>query len=150
MNAPAGERGSAALYTRELLALAVSLADRPIDPSAPLSGEARSATCGSTIRFGCAVDAAGKIERPGLQVTACAVGQAAAALFVARAEGQNRRAIEDTRDALKQWLEGQGPMPDWPGLSVLDPARAYPARHGAIVLAWNAALAALPKETTAS
>jgi hypothetical protein len=34
-------------------------------------------------------------------------------------------------------------MPDWPGIALLRRARDYPGRHGAILLAWDAALAAL-------
>ncbi|QYU66279.1 hypothetical protein J4558_14920 [Leptolyngbya sp. 15MV] len=48
------------------------------------------------------------------------------------------------------WLSGAGPRPDWPGLELLEPARAYPARHAAILLPWKAALAALNKRDTAS
>ena len=41
------------------------------------------------------------------------------------------------------WLAGGGTMPDWPGLDRLSAAREFPARHGAIMLPWNAALDAL-------
>jgi NifU-like protein involved in Fe-S cluster formation len=34
-------------------------------------------------------------------------------------------------------------MPDWPGIDLIAVARDYPARHGAIMLAWEAALSAL-------
>jgi len=33
--------------------------------------------------------------------------------------------------------------PDWPDLALVAPARAYPARHGAMLLPWKAAAAAL-------
>ena len=146
----AAARGGSALYTPALLGLAVSLADWPLDEAAPFAGSAHSSTCGSTIRFGCSLDAKGRIERPGLRVTACAVGQAAAALFIAGASGRDRLSIETLRDAVARWLAGDGPLPDWPDLAVLEPAVPYPGRHGAILLPWNAALAALPKETRAS
>ena len=141
---------TAVLYTPELLALAVSLAEWPLDPAAEYRGEARSATCGSTVTFSCSLDAGGAVLTPGLRVAACAVGQAASAVFIAHAAGSNRAAIAVARDSIAGWLAGEGGLPDWPGFAVLDPARAFPARHGAILLAWNAALAALPKETGAS
>jgi NifU-like protein involved in Fe-S cluster formation len=141
---------TAVLYTPELLGLAVSLAEWPLDPAADYRGEARSVTCGSTLAFSCSLDAGGAVAAPGLRVSACAVGQAAAALFIAEAAGRNRAEIAGTRDAIARWLAGDGGLPDWPGFAVLEPARAFPARHGAILLAWNAALAALPKETGAS
>lgn len=43
---------------------------------------------------------------------------------------------------IEQWLNG-GPIPDWPGFEAIAAARDYPARHGAILLAWRAALVAL-------
>ena len=136
-------RAGAALYTPELLALAVSLADRPLDPAMPLGGEARSRTCGSTVRLTCAVDREGRLEGLGLQVAACAVGQAAAALFANAAAGADAVDLTRARQAIAAWLAGSAPLPDWPGLDVLAPARAHPARHGAVLLAWDAALAAL-------
>lgn len=133
----------AALYTPELLALAVSLAEWPLDPSMPLAGEARSRTCGSTLRLTCAVDGEGRITGVGLQSAACAVGQSAAALFAQGARGRTGEDIRRARSAIAAWLAGEGELPAWPGLAALEPARAHPARHGAIVLAWDAALAAL-------
>jgi len=134
-----------ALYTPDLLALAVSLADWPLDSGVPLMGESRSPTCGSTVSVGCALTDDGAIEAIGLRASACAVGQAAAALFVRSATGRTRDEIEAARSAIVAWLRDDGPLPSWPGLAVLDPARAFPARHGAVPLAWTAALAALPK-----
>ena len=70
---------TAALYSPELLALAIELADFPFDPQARVTGEARSRSCGSTIALSSARP--DRIERLGLRVSACAVGQASAALF---------------------------------------------------------------------
>lgn len=138
------------MYTPELLALAVSLADRPFDPAMPCKGEARSRTCGSHLRLSCELDRAGKIDQLGLQVSACAVGQAAAAIFAAGAKGLDRPALTDARAALIGWLGGDAAPPRWPGIAALAPAREHPARHSAILLAWDAALAALSKEPVRS
>jgi NifU-like protein involved in Fe-S cluster formation len=142
--------GAATLYSRELLGLAVSLADWPYDAEAPLTGSARSATCGSTTALSASLDRHAHLIQPGLRVTACAVGQAAAAIFAAHAEGRTRGEIATARNAIADWLRMDGPMPDWPGFAVLEPVRAYPGRHGAVLLAWDAALAALPKQTGGS
>lgn len=141
-------RPRAALYTPELLALAVSLAKWPLDPSMPLAGEARSRTCGSTLRLSCAVDGEGRIARLGLQSAACAVGQSAAALFAQGAAGRSANEIARARSEMSAWLAGNGERPRWPGLAALEPARAHRARHGAIMLAWDAALAALSNGET--
>ena len=138
-------RGGAALYTPAILARAVELADYPMTADLPLTGEAHSRVCGSRIAIGMALDAQGRIAATGAQVTACAIGQAAAALFLKGAHGSSAPQIGDMLLGIEAWLAGDEPMPDWPGLALLEPARAYPARHPAIVLPWKAALAALSK-----
>lgn len=135
---------AAVLYTPEVLALATGLAQYPWDETLPLQGEARSRSCGSLIRLGLAIDEAGLIRHVALRAQACAIGQAAAGLFAAGASGRSGSDIRATRDALAGWLAGDGPMPDWPGLSALAAARDYPGRHGAIQLAWQAAGDILP------
>ena len=131
------------LYSPEMLAAAVGLADFPIDRSWSRSGEARSRSCGSTLTLGLALDGQGRVLRAGCRAQACAVGQAAAYVFLAAATGRTGDEIATARQSLAAWLTGNGPLPDWPGIALLDPARGYPARHGAILLAWDAALAAL-------
>lgn len=133
----------ARLYTPEVLALATELALLPLDPAMPRRGEARSQSCGSRIALSLDTDAAGRIARLGIHAQACAIGQASAALFARGAIGRTQAEIEAALDALEAWLGGAGPLPDWPGLATIAPAAAFPGRHGAILLAWQAALAAL-------
>ena len=135
--------GSEKLYTPELLALAVSLADYPPDPALALHGEARSKSCGSTLAMDLAADGEGRIERLGMRVRACAVGQASAAIFAREATRHRLADIEAAHALLTQWLAGSGDLPAWPGIEAIAPARAYPARHGAIMLPWTAARDAL-------
>ena len=134
---------SAALYNAEVLGLATSLADYPLSADLALRGSARAPTCGSTIELGLAVDVAGKITGAGLRAQACAVGQAAAAIFASAAPGKDRHEIESSVSGIEQWLAG-GAVPNWPGFAASAAARDHPARHGAILLAWRAALVALP------
>jgi NifU-like protein involved in Fe-S cluster formation len=137
------------LYTPELLALAVRLAEYPLTGDFPLVGEARSRSCGSTLAMGLATDADGRIERFGLRVAACAVGQASAAIFAAAAPGRSIDDLAATLAALEAWLADGGPIPDWPGIDALAAAQAYSARHGAMLLPWKAALDALSKHPAA-
>lgn len=134
---------AARLYTPELLGLAVDLAKWPRLEDAGLRGEARSPTCGSTLAIDLMLGEGGRIERLGMAVRACAVGQASAAIFARAAEGRTAGDIADALSHLEAWLTGEGPLPNWPGLAPIEPARAYPARHGAILLPWRAAIAAL-------
>jgi len=135
---------AARLYTPEVLALATSLAAHPFDPAMPFTGEARSPSCGSALALSLRLDEGGRIAALGLRPQACAIGQAAAALFAAGAAGRSRTEIAAAETAIAAWLGGSAGQPDWPGLAAIAAARAYPARHGAILLPWRAALDALP------
>ncbi len=132
------------LYTPEVLALATSLAEIPWDAGLPLASEARSRSCGSTIALSLALDGKGRIERLGVKSHACAIGQAAAAIFAKSAWGQTLEEVALHAGRIEAWLAGEAELPDWPGLGAIAAARDYPARHGAIMLAWNAARQLLP------
>lgn len=132
------------LYTPDILALAVSLADWPMADDLPHQAEMRSQSCGSVVRVGLALDADGKVARLGVRAQACALGQASAALLAEHANGQVRGALVDARDALAAFLAGERTDPgDWPGIDHLASALPYPARHGSILLPWRAIVAAL-------
>lgn len=137
-------RGGAPLYTPAVLALAVDLAAYPLTPELAARGEAHSRACGSRIAVGFALDAAGRVVQAGARVTACAIGQAAASLFLAGVRGRGAADIAAAAEGIARWLgEENVPPPVWPGVSVLAPARAHPGRHGAILLPWRAGLDAL-------
>jgi NifU-like protein involved in Fe-S cluster formation len=138
----AGPARAATLYTPAVLAAATGLAAWPWDETLPLLGEARSRTCGSSLAIGLGLDPAERIAAIGIRTHACAIGQAAAHAFASGASGKDRAALAACRAAIDAWLAGEGPLPDWPGLAVIAPARDHRSRHGAIVLAWDAALAA--------
>lgn len=135
---------AARLYTPQVLELATGLSACGWDETLPLRGEARSKSCGSTIALGLATDRRGRIERIGVRSQACAIGQAAAAIFAGAAKGMGGDEVRAAHGAIAAWLSGEGPMPDWPGLDAIAPARDYPARHGAILLAWRVASELLP------
>ncbi|MFC7537400.1 iron-sulfur cluster assembly scaffold protein [Sphingomonas sp. GCM10030256] len=138
MNAP--------LYTTEILRLAASL---PLASSlaAPHGrGEKRSATCGSVIRTEVLLEGSRVIElAQGVQ--ACAFGQASAALVQHFAVGKSRAEIGAARDRLAGWLRGEGVAPV--GFDVLAPAKAKVGRHGAILLPFDALIAALESSAAA-
>ena len=131
------------LYTSEVLALATSLSAYPWDDALPLKGETRSKSCGSTVALALAVDADGRIERLALKTSACAIGQAAAAIFAAAATGRDATDIADAERSIAAWLSDGAPLPPWPGLEAIAAARDYPARHAAVLLAWQGANACL-------
>lgn len=123
------------LYNRDILALAVALADYPRLPDAACHGDRRAPLCGSRIALDLDLDAGGAVRRVGVTAEACALGQAAATLFARGAVGRDAAALGAVHAALVRWLAGASDAaPDWPGMAVLAPACAYPARHGAIIL----------------
>lgn len=136
---------TAKLYSPQVLALATVLADYPLESALPLQGNARSPVCGSAIDISLDLDGEGRISKIGMKVRACAIGQAAAALFAQSGAGKSQPDIATAVEHIDSWLRGEkAVLPDWPGIEVLGVARDYPGRHGAILLPWKAALAALP------
>jgi NifU-like protein involved in Fe-S cluster formation len=136
-------RAATKLYSPELLGLATGLANFPLSDDLPLRAEARSRSCGSVIALGLTLDEAGQIARIGMQVSACAIGQASAALLAQSIAARAPATIDAAGEALERWLEGEGALPDWPGIAALAPARDHPGRHGALLLPWAAARMAL-------
>ena len=133
MNAP--------LYTTEILRLAASL---PLPTSLPAPhgrGEQRSVTCGSVIVSEVALEPDGRISQVAQQVQACAFGQASAALVQRFAVGRSAEDVRAARAELAAWLNGQGQSPK--SFEVLTPARTKTARHGAMLLPFDALIAAL-------
>jgi NifU-like protein involved in Fe-S cluster formation len=135
MNAP--------LYNAELLRLATGNPheERLIEPMG--SAERRSPLCGSRIAVDVDLDAAGRVAAIGMQVSACAYGQASATLLARHAVGRSHEELAATRDAIARWLAGEGMMPDWPGLAALAPVVPHSARHGAVRLPFEAAVDAI-------
>ena len=100
--------------------------------------EKRSPTCGSRIVVDVAM-ADGRLAEMGLDVKACALGQASASLMAAQAIGMSADELAEARDKLTAYLSGASEDLDfWPGLGVLAPARGYPARHASIRLGFEA------------
>ena len=143
-------RGGGVLYSHEILALAVALAEFPLTSELTLRGETQSRVCGSRVTMGIATDEAGRVEQIGARVTACAIGQAAAALFMRGATGRSGQEIAAAAQAIEAWLAGGESLPDWPEIDRLSAARSYPARHPAILLPWKAARAALSNPARAA
>lgn len=137
------------LYSPAVLALATGLAAYPLDDNLLLRAEVRSRTCGSEVVLGLDVTPSGKIARVGMQVRACAIGQASAALLAQAAPGRPAEDVVLTLAALEAWLIGAGDLPEWPDLALLAAARDHPARHGALLLPWKAASKALSSGASA-
>jgi len=95
-----------------------------------------------------ATDDGGRIIALGQEVSACALGQASASLMGTHAIGRTQADLTQAREALAAYLSGTRDDPgDWPGLCVFAEARRFSARHGAILLPFEAAAEAAGKVT---
>lgn len=140
-----------ALYNRDILRLASSLVAGDKLDRADGVAEARSPICGSRIQaeIGLAVD--GTIEAVALRANACALGQASAAIVRSNAAGTHLDTLATIRKDLAAALSGKADMPgNWPELALLTPAKDYPSRHAAILLPYDAILAAAEQRKLAS
>ena len=134
---------AAPLYTRDILRLAASLGEPVVLNRTDGKAERRAVTCGSRTWVSVMVEG-GAVAAVSLRVEACAFGQAAAALMVAGAVGKTAGEVRAALGRVERWLKGDdAAVTAWPGLAVLDPARARGGRHGAILLPFQALLGAI-------
>ncbi len=134
------------LYSHAILRLAASLAHNEHLPEPDASADVRSPICGSRITAEIKYDGDGRIMQIALRANACALGQASAAILCKHATGQNEQSIGEIREDIAAYLLDQSElMTDWPELNDLRGARNYPARHAAILLPYDAVLAAFEK-----
>ncbi len=132
------------LYTRDILRLAASIPGQRGFAEMGDAAVLRSATCGSRVAMRAALDQAGRVVSIEQAVEACAFGQASAALVGGHATGLNHSDAEAALAGVEDWLGGVGDEP-WPGMAVLEPARARRGRHGAILLPFRALVAAIKR-----
>ncbi len=131
-------------YTKEILRLAMEAGDFPRLSNPTVSGEHRAPLCGSRIVIDLMLDDDGAIIDIGFELSACAFGQASSVLFARHAVGLGVEHFSVTADAIKSWLLGAGPSP-MQGFDDLAPVKPLTARHGAILLPFEAAFLAMSK-----
>ena len=130
------------LYTRDILRLAAAIPGQRSFAEMRDAAVLRSATCGSRMAMRVTLDGEGRVASLEQAVEACAFGQAAAALVGAGAIGMTGDEAAVALSGVERWLNGDIAEP-WPGIDVLDPARARRGRHGAILLPFRALVAAI-------
>ena len=133
------------LYSQRILALAADIphAERLDAPHGTASK--RSPLCGSVVTVDVALERE-KIADLGMDVKACALGQASSSVLGAAAIGLSRAQIQAGRDALYAMMKEGAPAPTtgpFTALEALVPAKDYKNRHASIMLAWEALLEAM-------
>ncbi|KSB89596.1 iron-sulfur cluster assembly scaffold protein [Caulobacter vibrioides] len=139
------------LYSARILTLVANMprAGRLSAPQA--SAEKTAKLCGSRILVDVVLED-GKVADFAQEVSACALGQASAAVLGANVIGADLAELELARDALAAMLKANGPHPAgrFAELAVLEPVKDYPARHASTLLAFEAAVEAVRKATGAT
>ncbi len=129
-------------YTKEILRLAMEASQFPKLSNPTFSAMHRAPVCGSAITLDLDTFGSSTIQRIGFTLSACAFGQASSALFAQNAIGLNGNDVSEALGRIKGWLEGDGDMP-WLGFEAMAPVKSLSARHGAVLLPFEAAVKAL-------
>lgn len=142
---------NSALYNRDILRLAASLVPDHRFEDATGTAEVRSPLCGSRIQADIAIDDDGRLRNLALRANSCALGQASAAILLENAIGVSLSGISDLRNEVALALKREVDMPTvWPQLALFSAACDYPSRHAAILLPYDAILAAAAMATEKS
>ena len=137
-----------ALYSKDVLRRAAMIG-RTGRLSAPDASVTRvSPVCGSritvdiTMRNGVVTDYAQDIH-------ACALGQSSASILAERVIGRPGSELREVAASLRAMLVDGAPPPDgdWSALAILAPVHAHKGRHGAVMLAFEAAIDAIAQAT---
>lgn len=136
------------LYSSDVLRLAANIPHigRLETPDASVRRVSR--LCGSELELDLVLQG-DIISDHAIRVKACALGQASAAVLSAHLRGSSLAEIEQARDGLRAMLKSSAPAPEgrFGGLSALEGARDYPARHQSVMLAFEAAVEAVTTAT---
>jgi NifU-like protein involved in Fe-S cluster formation len=132
------------IYNRRILELAADIPrlGRLDHPDA--SATAHSKLCGSTVTVD--VSMRGDVVSDfAHEVKACALGQASSSIMARSVVGATAAELRELREAVRRMLKDNGPPPSgrWADLAVLEPVRAYKARHASTMLTFDAVVDAI-------
>ncbi len=133
-----------ALYTRDILRHTAALSRLGRLEEADGSADAVSRLCGSRIHVDVKMDD-GRVSDFAQEVEACALGQCAASIVARNVIGTSEEELRSLRNVMETMLKRNGPPPEgrWQELAILEAARGYPARHGSVMLIFDALLDAV-------
>jgi NifU-like protein involved in Fe-S cluster formation len=134
-----------ALYSSRILGLAANMPGAGRLDAPDGSSEKIARLCGSRVVVDVTLDKAGRVNGFAQDVKACALGQAAAAVLGGSIHGAGLDEIENARLGLRAMLKDGGSPPSgrFSDLAMLEPVKAYPARHASTLLAFEAAVEAV-------
>ncbi|MEM9170735.1 MAG: iron-sulfur cluster assembly scaffold protein [Pseudomonadota bacterium] len=133
------------LYSERILAAAAAAPPARRLPQPHASARKASRVCGSEIVVDLNVDD-GVVTDFGMDVRACALGQASASIVARRIVGAETDALHRLRTEMRAMLKDGGPPPAgerWRELAALEAIRDYPQRHASVLLVFEAVADAL-------
>ena len=134
------------LYTNNILELAstIPITTRLKQPDVTVTK--RTAICGSSITLDLNISDT-KISEIGLDIKACALGQASACIFLTHAVGTDIKVISELRKNLKIFLDAGSFLIKDPfaKYKYFEPAQKVPYRHDSVLLILDASIEALQK-----
>jgi NifU-like protein involved in Fe-S cluster formation len=127
------------IYNTKLLELAAHIpcSERIEAPDA--TATAHSKLCGSTVTIDLKMGG-DRVTDYGQAVKACLLGQAAAAIVGRHIVGATAQELREAGAAMRAMLKENGPPPAgrFSELALLEPVRHYKARHGSVLLTFDA------------
>jgi NifU-like protein involved in Fe-S cluster formation len=132
------------IYSRRVLELAADIPRLGRLQAPDATAKAHSRLCGSTVIVDL-VARDGRVVDFAHEVKACALGQASSSLMARHIIGTTAEELLALRGAMTRMLKQNGPPPDgkWADFAVLEPVRAYRARHASTLLTFEAVADAL-------
>ncbi len=132
------------IYNTKLLELASDIphSQRLKAPDATVS--AHSKLCGSTVTVDLNMSG-DRVTDYGQSIKACLLGQSAASIVGKHIVGANAQELREVREAMRRMLKEEGPPPTgrFCELALLEPVRHYKARHGSVMLVFDAVVQAI-------
>jgi NifU-like protein involved in Fe-S cluster formation len=127
------------IYNTKLLELAAHIPHSERLKAPDATATAHSKLCGSTVSIDLTMSN-GRVTGFGQTVKACLLGQATCAIVGGNVIEATSQELRETSAAMLRMLKEEGPPP--PGrfaqLALLEPVRHYKARHGSVMLVFEA------------
>jgi NifU-like protein involved in Fe-S cluster formation len=127
------------IYNTKLLELAahIPLVERLSEPDA--SATAHSKLCGSTVSIDLKMSG-DTVSGYGQTVKACLLGQATASIVARHLIGATSQEVREAAAQMRRMLKENGHAPGgrFAELALMEPVRHYKARHGSVLLTFDA------------
>ena len=134
------------VYNKRILELASNIPNIGRLPHPDATATAHSKLCGSTVTIDLTMKG-GKVADFAHEVRACALGQASSSIMARHIVGSTPEELREVRETMRRMLKegGEAPAGKWEDLKVLEPVRAYKARHASTLLTFDAVVEAIDK-----